>query len=351
MSKPRLRMGLIGFDQEDYLTALLGTRSAVLEWETAGAAEADALWINGEAAEWLHEGIVRVAGRQKGSALRLDLQALDRPTFFTLPLRDERIRPPQTFDPRSAASIDRALRRAEAVLHPLLMQLAIAHEIATRMPQLVADTYHVIKDGRLLAVVNMGGSVGMDSHLRPPDLHAALWRPLPKTARAIPQHFFATSFAVVLWLYVSRVKRDLLPRRYREGTLYFRAIPRVPQRLMKEAHYAILSELAAEPQTFAQLQQSVGLSEPALANALAALYYAGAITSNVARAAKGASQSVREAESASELRASMYPQNAAEPFSWFALRKSDDRATLPAPLENPQARGGAGEDGGPISEC
>jgi DNA-binding transcriptional ArsR family regulator len=350
MSKPRLRMGLIGFDQEDYLRALLRTRSAVLEWETASAAEADALWINGEAAEWIHEGIVRIAGRQKGASLRLDLQSLDRPTFFTLPLRDERIRPPLSFDPRSAPSIDRALRRAEAVLRPLVVQLAMAHEIAVRMPQLVADTYHVTKGGRLVAIVTMGGTVAMDSHLRAPDLRDASWRPRPRAANAIPQHFFATSFAVVLWLYVSRVQRDLLPRRYREKVLYFRALPRVPQRLMKEAHYAILSELAAEPQTFGQLQQSVGLAEPALANALAALYYAGAITSNLARAAKGAARSVREAESASELRASMFPQAAEEPFSWFPVRASDDRATFPAPLESPPDRGNVGEDGGPISE-
>jgi hypothetical protein len=342
-------MGLIGFDREDYLTALLGTRSAVLQWERANAAEADALWINGEAAEWLHEGIVRVPGRQRGASLRLDLQGLGRPTFFTLPLRDDRIRPPLSFDPRSAASIDKALRRAEAVLQPLLVQLAIAHEIATRMPRLVADTYHVIKDGKLLAIVNLGGSIGLDSQLRLSDLRDAQWRPLPNPANAIPQHFFATSFAVVLWLYVSRVERDLLPRRYRESTLYFRAIPRVPQRLMKEAHFAILSELAAEPQSLALLQQSVSLAEPALANALAALYYAGAITSNVARAAKGASQSVREAESGSELRESMFSEVVAEPVSWFALRQSDERVTVPAPLENP-AREDAGKDGGPLSQ-
>jgi DNA-binding transcriptional ArsR family regulator len=342
-------MGLIGFDQEDYLTALLRTRSAVLEWETANAAEADALWINGAAAEWVHEGIVRVAGRQQGTALRLDLQSLDRPTFFTLPLRDERIRPPQSFDPRSAPSIDRALRRAEAVLHPLVMQLAMAHEIATRMPQLVADSYQLTKGGKLVAIVTMGGTVAMDSHLRPPDLRDASWRPLRKATVAMPPHFFATSFATVLWLYVSRVQRDLLPPRYREKVLYFRALPRVPQRLMKEMHYAILSELAAEPQTLGQLQQSVGLAEATVANALAALYYAGAITSNLARATKGATRSVREAESASELRASMFAPGA-EPFSWFPLRGSEDRATFPAPLESPVERGMAAEDAGPISE-
>jgi hypothetical protein len=279
-------MGLIGFDQEDYLAALLRTRSATLRWETANATDADALWINGEATELVEAGIVRVtSGAAPG--IRLDLQSLARPTFFTLPLRDERIRPPQSFDPRSATSVHKALRRAEAILHPLVMQLAIAHEIAARLRQLDADTYHVKKGGKLVAVVNMGGIVGMDIHLRPPELQDAVWRPSPMAASAMPQHFFATSFAEVLWLYASRMERDLLPRRYREKLLYFRALPRVPQRLMNEAHYAILSELAAEPQTLGRLQQSVGIAEPALANALAALYFAGAITSNLARAAKG----------------------------------------------------------------
>jgi DNA-binding transcriptional ArsR family regulator len=269
--------------------------------------------------------------------MTLDLHALHRPTFFTLPLADERIRTPNVVDLHQAASVDRALRHAEAVLHPVVMQLAIAHEIAARLPRLVASTYHVMQRNRLVAVVNMGGAIGLDLNLLPPHLENADWRPQPKTAGELPAHFHGTSFAEVLWMYVTRMEADLLPHRYRRSMLYFRALPRVPQRLMRESHYAILSELGAEPQTFEQLQANVGLPEDTLANALAALYYAGAITSNLARAAKGASGQVREAESPSELRQSMFPQEESQPFSAYTTRVDEERGTVPAPLE-PQRR-------------
>ena len=332
MTKPRLRMGLVGFSREDYPLALLRTRSAVLTWERAPAAEADALWIHGKAARFVHEDVVRVDSAGGRPAMMFDLQAMDRPTCFTLPLGDDRIRPPQVLDLHSAHSVDRALRHAEAVLHPVVMQLAIAHEIAARLPRLTADTYHVTQGARLVAVVNMGGTVGLDLHLLPPHLEGAEWRALPKAAGVLPPNFHATSFAEVLWTYVMRVDTDLLPQRYRQSTLYFRAIPRVPQRLMKELHYAVLSELGAEPQSFAQLQHNIGLAAEPLARALAVLYYAGAITTNPVRAAKGATGRVREAESASELRQSMFPQEDSQPFSAW-LGRTDDRATMPAPLE------------------
>lgn len=333
MTTPRLRMGLVGFFQEDYLLSLLRTR-AVVRWEKSSPMDSDALWVNGEASRALPDRLVGITTWPAQGELKLDLSALERPTFFTLPLPDPNVRPALTFDPRSAGSVNSALRRAEAVLHPLIIKLALAGEIAQRLPQLTAHTYHVTVEGRLVAVVNMGGTIGLDASLRVPQLKEAMWRPLPKAANAIPQHFLTTSFAEVLWTYVSRVETDLLPTRYRHATLYFRALPRVPQRLMKDTHYVVLSELGAEPQVFEQLRHNVGLGEQALANTLSVLYYAGAITTNPVRAGKGATRRVLEAESASELRQSMFPPEESQPFSSFLGR--EDRATMPAPLEPPK---------------
>jgi hypothetical protein len=334
MTIPRLRMGLVGFPQEDYLVALLRTR-AVVQWERASAPEADALWVSGEASRALPDGLVGVTTWPGQGELKLDLSALERPTFFTLPVPDPHVRPPLTFDPRSAASVNSALRRAESVLQPLVMKLALAGEIARLLPQLRAHTYHLALEGRLIGVVNMGGAIGLDSSVRVPQLKQAMWRPLPRTANAIPQHFLTTSFAEVLWTYVNRVEADLLPARYRRAMLHFRALPRVPQRLMKDTHYVVLSELGAEPQTFDRLRHNVGMSEEALANTLAALYYAGAITTNPVRAAKGATRRVPEAESASELRQSMFPPEESQPFSSFLGR--EDRPTMPVPLDPPES--------------
>ncbi|HEX7890971.1 MAG TPA: hypothetical protein VF522_16575 [Ramlibacter sp.] len=332
MNVPRLRMGLVGFHEEDYLLSLLRTRAVVL-WERTSPADADALWVCGESSRALPDGLVGITTWPGRGELKLDLSALERPTFFTLPVPDPDVRPPLSFDPRSAASVNSALRRAEAVLQPLIMKLALAGEIARLLPQLRAHTYHLALDGRLIGVVNMGGTIGLDSSVRVPQLKQAMWRPLPKTANSIPQHFLTTSFAEVLWTYVNRAEIDLLPARYRRALLYFRALPRVPQRLMKDTHYVVLSELGAEPQSFDQLRHNVGLSEEALANTLAALYYAGAITTNPVRAAKGATRRVPEAESASELRQSMFPPEESHPFSSFLGR--EDRPTIPAPLEPP----------------
>lgn len=332
MSKPQLRMGLVGFSSEEYLLALLRTRSAAFHWQCSPAADADALWINGEAARLVHDGVVRVpAGREP--AMTLDLNALDRPTCFTLPVLDPDLRPPFTFDPRSAPSIDKALRRCEAVLHPLVMELALAREIAARLPQLTADTYHVTNRGRLLAIVNMGGTVGFVRDVLPPHLEGADWRSLPKAAGALPPHFFATSFAEVLWRYAMRVDTNLLPQRYRRLPIHFRALPRVPQRLMKEVHYAILSELGSEPLGFAQLQENLGVAERPLATALAVLYYAGAITTDKARARKGRGRPVSEGAPPTELRQSMFPQDDSQPFSSYSKRPMEERSTVPAPLE------------------
>ena len=110
---------------------------------------------------------------------------------------------------------------------------------------------------------------------------------LPAAAGEIPSSFFTTTYAEVLWVYVSRVETDLLPRRYRSAKLYFRAIPRVSPRHLTNTHYQVLSELASEPQNFKRLQHAIGLRKEVLATALSVLYHAGSITTDPARATKG----------------------------------------------------------------
>ena len=329
MATPRLRMGLMGFSAEEYLVALLRTRSALLKWEVSGIEDADALWVNGESVALVSHDLVRVASQGSQPEVLLDLKHLARPTAFTLPISDERIRPPITFDSRSAPSVDKVLRRAETVLQPLVMQLALAGQMAERLHELTSETYHVVRGGKLVAVVNVGGSVGIDLGLTPMHVEQSAWKGLPAAAGDIPRGFFTTSFSEVLWVYVSRVETDLLPRRYRSAKLYFRAIPRVSQRHITNTHYQILSELASEPQTFKRLQHAIGLRKDALANALSVLYYAGSITTDPARAAKGAAR-VADADSPSELRHSLFPESAAgDPSGSDASAKR----TLPIPLD------------------
>ncbi|MCD6077264.1 MAG: hypothetical protein K0R89_1202 [Ramlibacter sp.] len=329
MTTPRLRMGLMGFPDDEYLVSLLRTRSALLKWEVSGIEDADALWVNGDAVSMVNHDVVRVAATASQPELLLDLKHLSRPTAFTLPLADERVRAPITFDTRSAPSVDKVLRRAETVLQPLVMQLALAGQMAERLHELTSETYHVVRGGKLVAVVNVGGSIGIDLALTPLHVEESTWKGLPAAAGEIPSSFFTTTFSEVLWVYVSRVETDLLPRRYRSAKLYFRAIPRVSQRHVTNTHFQILSELAAEPQTFKRLQQAIGLGKDALANALSVLYYAGSITTDPARASKGAGR-VADADSPNELRQSLFPQSAAGDL---AGPDGGGKRTLPIPLD------------------
>jgi hypothetical protein len=90
-------------------------------------------------------------------------------------------------------------------------------------------------------------------------------------------------------------------------------------------HYAVLSELATAPRTFAELQQAVGLPEAQLDAALTVLYFAGSITVNAERAARRGTMATRDSVSASELRNSLFPDGG--PTSGVP------DATMPAPLE------------------
>ena len=330
MTTPRLRMGLMGFSAEEYLVALLRTRSSLLKWEVSGIEDADALWVNGESVGMVSHDIVRVSANGSQPEVLLDLKHLARPTAFTTPIADQRVRPPVTFDSRSAPSVDKVLRRAETVLQPLVMQLALAAQMADRLSELTSETYHVVRGGKLVAVVNVGGTIGIDLALTPLHVEESTWNGLPAAAGEIPSSFFTTTFSEVLWVYVSRVETDLLPRRYRSAKLYFRAIPRVSQRHITNTHYQILSELASEPQNFKHLQHAIGLGKDVLANALSVLYYAGSITTDPARAAKGASR-VGDADSPSELRHSLFPQSAVRELS----SEGASKRTLPIPLDLP----------------
>ncbi|MEJ5989860.1 hypothetical protein WG902_07670 [Ramlibacter sp. PS3R-8] len=330
MTTPRLRMGLMGFSVEDSLAALLRNRSALLKWEVSGIEEADALWVNGESVGMVSHDLVRVAGHGSQPEVLLDLKHLVRPTAFTTPIADERIRPPVTFDSSSPASVDKVLRRAETVLQPLVMQLALAAQIAERLHEMTSETYHVVRGGKLVAVVNVGGPIGIDLTLTPQHVQESTWKGLPAAAGDVPSSFFTTTYAEVLWVYVSRVETDLLPRRYRSAKLYFRAIPRVSPRHLTNTHYQILSELASEPQNFKRLQQAIGLRKEVLATALSVLYHAGSITTDPARASRGTGRAA-EGVAPGDLRQMLLPQSAGA----GASAADGGKRTLPIPLDLP----------------
>jgi hypothetical protein len=89
-----------------------------------------------------------------------------------------------------------------------------------------------------------------------------------------------------MWQYTDRTQRDVLPKHYRNGLLYYRRPPHLPQRLLRNSHLLIMRELMLAPATFEQLQQRCGMGERRLARELASLYFVGSITSNPKRATR-----------------------------------------------------------------
>ncbi|HZY18926.1 MAG TPA: hypothetical protein VFE82_10620 [Ramlibacter sp.] len=286
---PILRIGLAGFslDQQQLLAEAVARESAgSVDWEFGALTEADACCVNGARTQLLLDGTLRVgSGIPAGRSVQIDPAALERPIAYSLPLAPRNLVPELSFE-LEPDSIKAMLRRMVGSLKPLIAQFCLASQILEQESALGAGIYHVISvEGKLLAVVDLRGDVGVLANASPLELESAMWAPQPRRPDAVPGHFHRCSLSRLMWQYAQRTHRDLLPPRYRTELLYFRRTPRLPHRLLKDAHLRLLQALAREAARFADLEQRTGLGAPELARELAALYLVGAITSNPKRAA------------------------------------------------------------------
>ncbi|MBG9389953.1 hypothetical protein [Caenimonas aquaedulcis] len=283
---PVLRLGLAGFSaqQQEALGAALSDASGHLRWEISAFEEADAWWVNGARTHLVAEGTIRVRAAAPGSrAVQLHLPDIDRPIAFALPLVASALEPGYSFDPKSPESIAAILAEFEGWLAPITAQFCLASEIVENQSALGRGVYDFGVGGRLLAVVDMHGEVGVLPGLDPNEFENAEWHPRTTRAR-VPDNFIRTTLSQLMWHYSVRTQRDLLPRHYRTGLLYFRRPPRLPARLLQDTHLLLMRELATAPASFEALRMRTGMAAPQLAHALAALYFVGSITSNPKRA-------------------------------------------------------------------
>lgn len=287
MASPPLRMGLLGFEDERHLCNLLSTRSR-LSWVSASAADADALWVNGAHAQPLRNHMVRVpSNKAREAATILNLKEMSRPVAFTHPLGDSYFSPPHEFDPRSAQSVADILETFEAELQPLCVELALGREIAGRRYELRSPAFHLSLRGKLVGVVNVTGQVGLSPHLAAIDMPEIRWSGRPAAAHAIPSDFHVTTMAHVMWQYVGRSDENLLPSRYCKGLIYYRRMPEVSPCMIRDSHLVLISELSTMPQSLDQLRSNTGMGRKQVSETLAALYFAGSITTDPRRAAQG----------------------------------------------------------------
>lgn len=285
MTLPRLRMGLIGFADEEFLSTVLRTRVTV-RWEKCAAVDADALWINGSNAQLLDNGMVRIVTSDFPSqSTTLDLAALQRPAWFSLPLADPALRVPATFDPRDARSIDQALREAEKLLMPLALELAVAGKLIASAHRLAYPTYELRQGDSAIGLVNVPRWAALHPRVRPNDIQEAECVPREQKVAGFPFGFERIVFAEMMWLYAKRVRLELLPDKYRSLPILFRAVPRIPRRLLGDVDLLVLSELMAAPQTLDRLRELTRLKPEVLAQVLTALYLAGSITTDAEKAA------------------------------------------------------------------
>lgn len=284
---PVFHLGFGGFSavQQRAFGDALQSASGPTQWLASELAGADAWWINGARLQLVADRTVRVPAEiPTERSLQLYLPDIDRPVAFSNTSSCPGFDPAITFDPRSQASVNLVLEKFDASLSALTAQFCLASHIVEHQTALGTGIFDVIVNGRLIGVVDMKGDIGVLSSIGPADLEQSIWRRRAE-AVPIPPQFVRTSLSQLIWQYAVRTQRDILPTHYRKGLLYFRRPPRLPQRMLKDAHLLLMRELALEPMSFAALMRQTGMDDVALSRSLAALYFVGAVTANPKRAA------------------------------------------------------------------
>ena len=288
-----LRLGLAGFtaDQQESVHAALQSRPpSAAAWEIVPFTEADAWWVHGARTVPMPDGTLRVnPGKPSGRSVLLDLSDIDRPLAFARPVPAAPF-DAASFDLEDPVQVAAMLDRFSGWLQPLTAQFCLAASLLEQHAALGTGSFHVLQGPQLIAVVNMRGDAGVLPTATTVDFEEALWRRSPQSNPPIPEQFARLSLSQLMWQFAQRSTRDLLPPHYRTGLLYFRRPPRLPQRLMRDAHLLLLRELATGCGTMEELQARTGMASTQISRDLAALYLVGAITSNPKRAAAGATK-------------------------------------------------------------
>jgi hypothetical protein len=282
---PVLRLGCAGFsaEQEAAIHAAAAA-SRITHWIFGPLAGADAWFVNGQVTQHLPDNRLRVASRQPGGrSLVLDIGGDKRPIAFALPV-PATLDAVRTFDVGRHEAILEALGVFEFVLAPQAAEFLLASHIVDQQEALGAGAFEVRARGQLVAAVDMRGDAWVLPSVRPSNFDAALWKRVERARLVPPPNFVRVSMSELMWRYVSRSQRDLLPERYRSNPIFFRRPPRVDPVLVEEEHLLVMRELAIRPARFDELRQRLELAEDTLARVLATLYYVGCVTTTRSRA-------------------------------------------------------------------
>lgn len=291
--QPILWLGLAGFtpEQREPLNLLLAQlpKGGPL-WRVSPFAEADAWLVSGEKCRLVGTDTLKIlAGLPTERTVQLDLEEVDRPIAFSLPLASSEFDPKHTFDLTSGASLQKVLHQFESWLRPLRSQFVLGGQLIARERELLPGIYHVSHKGALLAVMDFHEwRIGVARKADPVDFELAHWDRRPLEAHDIPGHFLRSSLTQLRWIYAQRTERDVLPPRYRNKPVYFRHAPAVPTRWLRDSQLLLLRELSIEAGDFDALQRRTGLASVQLMRDLASLYFAGSVTTTPDKAGTAA---------------------------------------------------------------
>ncbi|WP_048440198.1 hypothetical protein [Caenimonas sp. SL110] len=331
---PVLRVGLAGFSagQQNELAQLVAAVSTGhVSWVVSDLDCADAWLVNGAKVLDLGEKRIRInPGLLKARSIQVHMTEMDRPIGFSRPVKVAM--PTFSFDFDSASSLAALLRKFEVWQSAIVAQVCLAAHIVEHQGALRSGVFTLTRGGAMLATVSMHGDISVLATAAPADFEDAIWR--RETGELhIPDNFVRSTMSQLMWQYATRTRKDVLPPHYRTGAIYFRRAPRLPQRLIGDAHLLLLRELANAPATFDALLRRCDSSPQVLASDLAALYFVGSITSNPKRAANPPSRTASADCDASQGPSSNLPSGLDSiPPDMARQMSGDSDMTAPGPI-------------------
>jgi hypothetical protein len=280
--QPVLWLGMAGFPpaQRKALELSIGRAAGLCRWRVASFGDADGWWVNGAKCSVTDDNRLKVApGLPTEHTLRLELNEINRPLAFSQPLAPQNLEVLCVFDPQSDESVHGALVQFEKWLLPVRTRFVLGAMLLQRESDDRRGIYHLTHRGNLLAVLDFDqGLAAVSPRAKPPDLWEASWERRPPAAGMTPKGFTSCTITQLAWGYVRRTDRDMLPERYRTEMIYYRHVPRVPMRWLRDSQLLLLRELSAEPGNMQALRDRTSLSVEQVAHDLACLYYAGSVT-------------------------------------------------------------------------
>lgn len=280
-----LRLGLAGFsadEQETIRKVASGLRQA--DWQCGGPDGADAWLVNSERITSAQGTQVRLASTD--AALRpapILIDSASRPTAFAGAAAAQ-LPAPLRFDLARPETLVLVLQQLDRELHAAKTRYWTAAHIIANHATIGKAMFELRAGQELLAVVDMKGDVAISPVAPESSFEKAAWKHRARKTVSIPDHFQRCPLAQLMWQYTTRTRQELLPERYRDGSIYFRRPPRVEPELITDTHLSITRQLALGPTSLRELQSALGIGQLVASRALADLYFVGSITSNPERA-------------------------------------------------------------------